>query len=401
MARILWIGDAGTTTGFGRVAEEIGGRLVSDFGHEVHALAVMWKAAYPYDGPLKLYRADAGGNFLGYDRTPELLEALEPDLVICNEDVPQLIQRLEKNRFDPGMALLKKQPVIGYVPVDGYNVPPSWTELNGKITLIAYTEFGAKALGIDRWIHHAVDTTIWQPVDEEHPLDLGDGIILRSRAACRELFNIPQDAFVVGRVDTNTGRKDWGSTWKVMNEAFRMGLDPDNTVALWHTKIKNPGSGADLEALITKGDGMFMVTNGDGWQVERLVALVNCFNVGLSTSRGEGWGLTGAEISACGIPVIATDCSSNPEVLGPGAVLVPGKAYMTNPYGVDQVLADVTAMAGQLVLLQKNPDRRAEIGAAGIAHQKTFSWDSSAAEIHAYIEALVAARQSGGPQTEA
>ena len=56
MARILWIGDGGCTTGFGRVTHAIGDRLVRSYGHDVHVLATNYDGDY---WPCLLYTSDA------------------------------------------------------------------------------------------------------------------------------------------------------------------------------------------------------------------------------------------------------------------------------------------------------------------------------------------------------
>ena len=404
MARVLWIGDGGTPTGFGRVSAEIGGRLVLDHGHEVHVLAVLWDAAYPNETPLKLYRAMAGSSRhpLGYDRVTELLERIQPDIVITLEDAPQLRKRLLDNRFDQERVLLQRQPIISYLPIDGYGIPPDWKELTRLTNVVAMSQFGADAIGTSEVVYHGVDLEVFYPIDEDHPIETLVGGPLYSKAACREAFGIPQDAFIIGRVDTNTGRKDWGSTWRTIDTAYRLGLSEDETVAVFHTKMTNPQHGANIEALISRGGGKYMVTNADNWPTSDVVALMNTFDLFLSTSRGEGFGLTIAEAMACGIQILATDCSAITEVVGPGGVLVEGRAFMTNPYGVDQVLADTQAMAAQLVMLARNPERRRELAQAGLAHvRQTFSWDAAAAKFHYYIEALTSQQREEGEQAEA
>lgn len=379
MAKILWISDAGRPTGFGTVTHALGERLAA-MGHEIHVLAVGWDAAFPVEGPLKLYRAAARNEkaYLGYDRVVELLKRVEPDIVVVNEDPPMLMKRLLNNPYDPEKLLLKRQPVVAYLPIDGYGIPEEWKQLTQLVTVVPYTQFGADALGLEYWVHHGVD-------DAYHPLSAGE------RRQARRDFNIDDDAFVIGRVDTNSGRKDWGSTWKAITTAFDLGLKENKTVALFHTKLKEPQSGVDLNALISRGRGKFMVTNETGWPVEQLVRLINCFDVTLSTSRGEGWGLNLAQSLACGVPVVATDCSSIPEVVGPGGILIDGIATMTNPYGVDLVLADTKVMAEELAYLARSPrGRLASLATAGLEHVKQFDWDASAATFHTIIEGRLA-----------
>ena len=376
MARILWVSDAGRPTGFGTVTHALAERLCG-MGHDIHVLAIGWDAKYPVPGPLKLYRAEAGParNRLGLDRSVELVRLLEPDLVVLNEDAPMMARRLFDNRFDPDKVLLNSQPIVAYMPIDGTGIPPAWLDLTKLISVVPYTRFGARQLELpeDSAVPHGIDP-VWRPYSTTE------------RRQVRERLGIPLDAFVIGRVDTNSGRKDWGSTWKVIDLALQRGLSEDDTVALFHTKLKEPNSGVDLEALISRGRGKFMVTNEDDWPIEAVVDLVNCFDVSLSTSRGEGWGLNLGQSLACGVPVIATDCSSIPEVVGPGGTLLPGVATMTNPYGVDLMLADTDAMADVLIDYASNRKLRETASRAGIEHVTQFDWKESAEALDVRIE---------------
>jgi glycosyltransferase involved in cell wall biosynthesis len=80
-------------------------------------------------------------------------------------------------------------------------------------------------------------------------------------------------------------------------------------------------------------------------------------------SHGEGFGLPILEAMACGAPVLTTPRLSLPEVGGDAV------AY-TGPEA-DRIAIDLAA-------LLDDPQRRAQLSAAGLARAKEFSWDSSA-----------------------
>lgn len=391
MTRVLAIGDAGWNSGFSQVMHALGERLVEDYGHDISVLAIGWDAADPVPGPLKLYKADAGRAHhpLGFDRVTELLARIEPEVVFISEDPGILLKRLTDNLWDAEQMLRQVSPILAYLPVDGVNPPPAWQELATMTNIVTMSEFGRELFPGSKMIYHGVDTNMWHPVDEDHPVTTSDGRTLRSRAECREVFGVPQGAFIVGRVDTNSGRKDWGATFRVI-EGLRQHFEGD-VLAFWHTKRQAPG-GIDLDALVSRTEGgPYAITDRDDWPVENLVALVNCFDVTLSTSRGEGFGLGLAQSLACGVPVVATDCSSITEVVGPGGICVRGQAYMTNPFAIDHMLADVPAMTTALVMLARNPEERHRLGVLGREHVRThMNWDVAAGKFHPLIEALAA-----------
>ena len=91
-------------------------------------------------------------------------------------------------------------------------------------------------------------------------------------------------------------------------------------------------------------------------------------------SHGEGFGLPVLEAMACGAPVLTTDRLSLPEVGGDAV------AY-TEP--------DPDAIAAALTALLDDPDRRAELGAAGHERSLQFTWAASAeAHLTAFRRAL-------------
>jgi glycosyltransferase involved in cell wall biosynthesis len=83
-------------------------------------------------------------------------------------------------------------------------------------------------------------------------------------------------------------------------------------------------------------------------------------------SEYEGFGLPPLEALACGTPVITSDCSSLPEVVGDAGILVDPK--------------DTDAIADAMQRLIGNPSLRAELTAGGPQRAGEFTWKRMAAE---------------------
>lgn len=93
-------------------------------------------------------------------------------------------------------------------------------------------------------------------------------------------------------------------------------------------------------------------------------------------SRAEGFGFPALEAMARGVPVIASDRTSLPEVLGGAGVLVdPDRP---------------TALADAIVDVVGDPQRRAELVAAGRERAAQLSWDETARAFVEVFRSLVA-----------
>ncbi|HZF19015.1 MAG TPA: glycosyltransferase family 4 protein [Burkholderiales bacterium] len=103
----------------------------------------------------------------------------------------------------------------------------------------------------------------------------------------------------------------------------------------------------------------------------RLPELLSQADVYVQPSIGEeSFGISVAEAMACGLPVLASDFSALPEVVGrgeSGVLLAPG---------------DVGAWASALGALLADPDRRRRLGAAARARvEAKFTWEACAGEL--------------------
>ena len=92
-------------------------------------------------------------------------------------------------------------------------------------------------------------------------------------------------------------------------------------------------------------------------------------------SRYEGFGLPPLEALACGTPVVGSDISSIPEVVGDAGVLLPPD--------------DAEGMAGALIQLATDEGFRAELSRRALAQAARFSWERTAREtLAAYQDAV-------------
>ncbi|MFZ2487543.1 MAG: glycosyltransferase family 1 protein [Anaerolineae bacterium] len=112
------------------------------------------------------------------------------------------------------------------------------------------------------------------------------------------------------------------------------------------------------------------VENGD------LVYLYNLASCLAHPAYYEGFGLTPLEAMACGLPVVVSNVSSLPEVVGDAGLLI-------DPNNDEE-------LAVALHRLLDDQDLRATLRAKGLARARTFSWERAAAETLAVYRRAVA-----------
>jgi len=138
---------------------------------------------------------------------------------------------------------------------------------------------------------------------------------------------------------------------KCFDEAFRAfkalhDQHPDTRLYL-HTELSGIFDGIDLAELMDQvGLPREAVMFADQYRIkhypfphDKMAAIYSSLDVLLAPSAGEGFGIPVVEAQACGVPVIVSDFSAQPELVGAGW-LVKGQRYRT-AIGAYQVRPDV------------------------------------------------------------
>ncbi len=108
-----------------------------------------------------------------------------------------------------------------------------------------------------------------------------------------------------------------------------------------------------------------------------LPMLYNCADIFVYPTLYEGFGLPPLEAMACGIPVVTSNTSSLPEVVGDAGIMV-------NP-------TDINSLCDSMYSLLKEKKLRLRMRNMGLERSKLFSWDKAAEKmLKVYDEALSA-----------
>jgi glycosyltransferase involved in cell wall biosynthesis len=129
-----------------------------------------------------------------------------------------------------------------------------------------------------------------------------------------------------------------GEPWKNTRLLGNIALEPDHNI-----KIIDIGYGRGKWGYVDD---------------EMLRILYSACDAFLAPSKAEGFGLPILEAQACGCPVVASNCTSYPEVVGQGGQLV-------NPDNTDQWIEAI----------EKAVKHRKQWGNRGIVNAKKFSWE--------------------------
>lgn len=382
--RVLVVSDAGAPTGFGTVTHNIFERIVEKHGWDVHVLAANYRGDH-VDTNLKLYvpTMNEPKDIYGMSRFLELAGKIGPEVIFFLNDPQIVLNFLLNNRWDNDRVLWRgisngettyKPPIIAYLPIDGYNSPKSWDILKDRCRRVAMSHFGQEAMPEAPVVWHGVDTSVFKPMNKTE--------------AKRQLGFDP-DRFLVLRVDKNSFRKNYPDTWRALRPVMRRHPDIDVQFHCLPATVDGNNlhsfafNDEDIRERLTFSPNL---TGWTGWTTESLVTLYNAADVFVSTSWGEGFGLTILEAMACGVPVVAQDCSAVTEVVGDGGILIKPQRPFAAPMGQDQMLPDVDGFSEAIERIYLSKGLRRDLSAKAVEQASKMSWDIAADRMMSVIE---------------
>jgi len=219
--------------------------------------------------------------------------------------------------------------IAAWVPIDHQPAPPEVIQWLRKpnVMPIAMSQFGSRMLELEKVDHeyapHAFDPESFKPTPSF--LD-AQGKAIRGR----DIMEIDNpDAFVVMMNAANKGRTPPRKCWGENLLAFSVfAQDKPDAILYLHTDESAALGGVDIPNLI-RSCGIprekVRIVNQYLYRTNMpqtaLAALYSDANVLLATSAGEGFGVPVIEAQACGLPVIVSSFSAQPELVGDGWVI--------------------------------------------------------------------------------
>jgi glycosyltransferase involved in cell wall biosynthesis len=323
---LVWSDCVLASTGFGTVSKHILAALHATGRYEIDQLAINYFGDF-YDKnkvPYCLVPAKLGNSNdpYGNQMFVNALLKKEYDIVFIINDtfvVEEVGRNLAKAKHTRRARGMKDFNLVYYYPVDCRLLPSATSMIKAADRSVAYTYFAkqsSEAIDVHPTdvIYHGTDPAAFYPIPKTE------------RDECRAKYvNVKpdDDTFVLVNVNRNSLRKDMAKVIYAFNEFKK--LVPKSKLYL-HTKIQDGVGGhvVDLRVPIEelglhKTKDVIFPAKFDaarGFPTSILNQLYNCGDAFLTTHLGEGWGLTTTEAMAAGIPVIAPDNTTTPEILG-------------------------------------------------------------------------------------
>lgn len=435
--RVLLISDL-AATGFGRVGRELAGGLLGK-GHDVKCIGINWRGV---DGELmaalkpgtifeqgaamrarvdeleadpltdRIVPANRGGDGMGHGLSApairgQLWKGWKPDGVIVVADPRAMWLRLVADDGVFAEAQAGGIPVLNYVPIEGTNLPHDWEVIWRFVEPVAMSTFGqeqiAKLIGRPvNLVHHGVSDAFY-PITQARP-GQWRGKAITSKDAAKAAVGLAGRTVIL-RTDRYIFRKNYPAFFRVMRPVLAahpeavavmhtVPYDDTGQGNVWQLMSREPGAtpgGVALTGDMTWNHPQFRLTGWhDSWQGlndAELNVLYNAADLLVSPTMAEGFGLTLAEAMSAEVPVVSTNYSAIPEVVGPGGVLIDPAGYMTSAYAVDWALVDESAMTAAVERLVDKPALRRELGAAGRRHVARFTWSGAVDQFEALLTA--------------
>jgi len=326
--RVLAWGDYCASTGFGTVMSNIMRELDKTGKFDIDVVAVNYDGG-PYDTqkwPGRVWPAISAlrqqgpySDLFGRQVFLDMIARGDYDVVFVIQDT-FIVEPIAKQIREIQAAKGNSFATIFYYPFD-CSPKPTWvtTAVAAFDYPVPYTKYARDETKVflgeiaDKfpYVYHGTNTSDFYPVSKEEKAQLK-----------KEFFGPFADKFIVINVNRNQGRKDVGRSLLVLKELKRRGVED----VFFYMHMQETDFGGSIlgmaQAIGVSPETDFTIPNPQqfsahsGFPIEVLNKLYNSADAYLTTTLGEGWGLSITEAMAVGLPVVAPANTSINEILG-------------------------------------------------------------------------------------
>jgi glycosyltransferase involved in cell wall biosynthesis len=340
MKKILVLADYGCGTGFAQVASNIFQHIAATGKYDITVIGINYDPSDDVNlsrWPGRIIPAvtvsDMNGNVDVYGRQKVLNELGKGiyDIFFTIQDT-FIIQEIVKHINETRTKIAKKYSTIIYYPIDATPKNEWITECVSLFDFpVPYTNY-AKAETIK------IDSTLKDIQPIYHGTNLNDFNYVEDREYVAEFRRKYFEGKATGKfllmnVNRNQPRKDIVRNFMILKELKKRGHD--NVLLYLHMAHNDAGGNILVMAdyfgfkltqdYILPSPKIFQVNQG--LPLTMLNLLYNCSDAVISTTLGEGWGLSITEAMATRTPVIAPDNTSLHEMMADNrGILVPSGA---------------------------------------------------------------------------
>lgn len=370
--KLLLYGDYCCATGFAQVLGNIARVLQATGKYDIEVLAInysgdpkddeKWPGSVWPAMPGGMVHAGNYGDVYGRQRLLDLMGSGRYDVVYMIQDtfvIEPIMEEITKTQTalrERGMNVFK---TVFYFPVDA-KLKKSWVDTVAAADFpVVYTEFGKQE--VLRHVPELEDrlSVIYHGNNPDHFFPIQDKEDVK---AFRKQFFREQadDRFLIVNVNRNQPRKDIARSLMILKELWDRGRRPllylhmqyEDSGGNIFTMAEQLGLGKEYEFFLPSPK---VFTANQGMPIEDVNRIYNAADLVMSTTLGEGWGLSATEAMATKTPLLIPDNTSFSEIgANNRAALVPSGAdlshFIVKEMDNDRIrpLTDVKAAADRI-----------------------------------------------------